>query len=581
MLTDRIHYAPNDTVFLSTKNPCRLISEIDNESVVTGSFLASGFGGFQVVDTVTGAASTFTVSENPLDTGVGGQLGSLGMTADPKCLTAAAQLAANCQSIAEFVFFAPSDAMNLDWSTQPGGVGYSGQGHYPQNDANAIAAIANLKAKGITPVLYCNSAPCGPAGWAWAAANPSLCIRDPFGNLAPRNPALLAQWDTWSTPGAPSTGPFAGSFIWDTVRVDWSKPAAIQQAASALQAGVKRYGFLCVRFDGFPDVPGNPAATVSNGVVVRQGLDGAALVGANFGQSFPADAHSAIYISGGGLALTEAGGTWQDGLAINAQGGNWYQCNAPYSFPAHPMYGQGMTVEQNRWLLRWSGFLWDRTAYTVTTNPPVGSYVRTRRGADGFRYDTLFFTAPGTYALLSPAAVVTTPEGTSYDISVATIKSYGIAIWKIDDILPPGTITVTCDRGSSGYTSNLDAAGRQWRPDLSTSDDKRGPTYPFLGFASLQPMPAGTYQPVFRIWHEPDPRGALVHLRIEDNATGKDISTLNLGTGAQPFSSGWGYQDYRLPPIKLTSPENLQASVYPMGKSFGALHLDSVSFVPS
>lgn len=581
MLTDKIHFAPGETVTLQTGNQCRLTGEIDNAQVVQGSFVASGFGGFTITDQKTGQPSVFTVSSNPLDVGVGGQLGSLGFTGDPKCLTAAAQLAANYQTVGEYVFFGPSDCMNLDWSTQPGGVGFSGQGHYPQSDALAQQAIAGLKAKGITPIVYCNSAPCGPAGWAWAAANSNLCIKDPFGNLAPQDPAIIAGWNSWTTPGGPPAGnPLAGHEIWQTVRVDWSNPAAIQAAVAGLQVAVKRYGFAAIRLDGFPDVPGNAAATMANAVAVRQGMDGVAAVGANFGRNYPADAHAAVYASDGGLALTEAGGTWQDGLAINAAGGNWYQCNAPYAFPAHPMYGQGMTVAQNQWLLRWSGFLWDRSAYLVTTSPSVGTYVKTRRGADGLRYDVLFFTQPGTYQLPSPAAAVSTPEGVTFGTSSANIKTFGIAIWKINDILPTGTITVTCDHGSSGYTSTLDAGGRQWRPDLSTSADARGPTYPFLGFASLSPMPPGTYQPLFRIWYEPDSRGALIHLRIEDNGTGKDISTLNLGTGGQPFSSGWGYQDYRLPPITLTSPGNLQASVYPVGKSFSALHLDSVSFVP-
>lgn len=572
MLTDRIHYKPGDTVTLQTKNTCTLVGEIDNASVVQGSLIAAGFGGFMIIDQVTQAASVFTVASNPLDVAVGGGAGAGGMTGGTKWTELAAQLAANGQTLVELPFWSPADCMNLDWSTQPGGAGYSGQTHYPENDANLIALIQQCHALGIAVVAYANEIPCGPAGWEWAQHNPTLCIRDPFGNLAPQNPALLAAWGSWSTAGLPGTGALATANLWQQVQVDYSNPAAIEAMVGGLQVAVKRYGFDAVRLDGFPDVPGNASATIGNAVAIRQGLEGLCLTGANFGKSYPADAHAAVYVSGGGLALSEDGGTWQDGLAINSQGGNWYQCNAPYSFPAHPMYGQGLSVSQNQWLLRWSACLWDRSAYVVTTSPSVGSYVKSRRGSDGLRYDVLFFTQPGTYQLPS-AAFVTTPEGGDLSSStVAVIKSFGIAVWKIDDLFPAGTVTVPCNRGSTGYNPPLGHDGRQWRPDLST-----GP-YPFLGFASISPIPQGSWNAVFRLWWESDPRGAAIHMRVEDNVSGKDLVTLDVGNGCHtPISSGWGYCDYRLP---FTGGGDLQASCWP-DSGYGKLHLNSVSFVPA
>lgn len=569
MLTDKIHYRPGDLVMLTTPNGCNVVSEIDNTQNVAGSFVATGFGGFSVTDAITGATSVYTVSDNPLDTAVGGGQGGDGHTGGTKWSTLPQTLLNNGQSFVELFFWGPDDCSCLDWSTQPGGDGYSGQARYHENHSNTISLIKQLHAVGIAVGLYVNCYPCGPPGWNDFAVNhKDWCILDPFGNVTCPSPADLARWNdpTWT------------SSNWMPIRVDWSNLNAVDFAVQQIVNSINVYDWDVVRYDGFYDVPGDVSATIRNAVAVRTGIAELAICGGNFGKGGDYSNKAAIYCSDGGLYLQEAGQQgWQVGLAANAIDANWFTTGngeTSYAFPSHPMYGQFTTPNINRWLLRWSGFLWDRRAIVVSQSPPVGSYVTSRRGADGLRYDTLFFTQPGSYALPSTADVVTTPENTTYSSATATIKTFGIAIWKVDDRLPAGAISVVCDHGTTGYAAPIGADGRQYRPDLSTG------TYPFLRFASVGPMSAGTYQAIFRLWYESSPVGAALRLRVEDNTAGQDISVMFLGRGCpQPLSTGWGYQDYKLSPFTLSQSTTLQASAWPLGTCGGALHLDSVSFV--
>lgn len=581
-LTDKIHYAPGDTVTLTTKNRCTLTGEVDATSTVSTSFAAAGFGGFTVTDSVTGASSIFTVSANPLDTAVGGQGGSGLWTGGTKWSTMASQLLSQNASYVELQFCTPADCMVLNWATQPGGQGYSGQGHFPENDGNMLALVQQLHAAGISVGCYTNCYPCGPAGYAWAAANRGLCLLDPFGNIAGSTgytPSLLAGWNNAAQPA-----------LWMPISVDWRQRDAVQQATAAVVECVKHYGFDCMRWDGFYTVPGNASVNVANAVAVRQALGGLALVGNNFGQQIETDSLASVLVSGGGMYLQESGAeTWQGGLAVNSIDGNWFTAangESSYSFPSHPAFGQYTTPAINRWLLLRSGPLWDRSAAVVTTTPSVGAYVRSRRSQlDGLRYDTLFLPTPGTYQLPSTANLVTTPEGDTVNTATATVTTYGLAIWKIDDRLPSGSIVIPCNKGSTGYDSTLGTDGNQWRPSLSTSTDARGPTYPFLGFASVAPVPPANYQAVFRLWYEPAAGGCQLRLRVVDNASGQEIAVGYLHSAgvvptaapSQAMSGGWGYQDYRL---SFSGGGNLQASVWPVGNSFGALHLAQVAFVP-